>query len=179
MAMTKEELEKRIYGCSIEDLRRSLADSIAVKLNAGGYPMVAMSILSDAQEMLAAGQAERARQEINRAKWVITEYLMKPPSENAALLLKHYVVTGRIPGADEDDSIYVGQHADQASAVRAFQEAITQDLSDQEKADIVRLHTGRSGVYVYPTSVIASDAPMQVSSAPEPDQPSPIERPRG
>jgi len=37
--------------------------------------MLAMSILSDAQEMMAAGDAESARQYINRAKWVISEKL--------------------------------------------------------------------------------------------------------
>jgi hypothetical protein len=81
---TMNEVEKSIYGCTIEDLRRSLSNSIAVKLDAGGYPMVAMSILSDAQELMAMGRAEDARKEINKAKWVITEYLMKQPTERPA-----------------------------------------------------------------------------------------------
>jgi hypothetical protein len=39
----------------------------------GGLTMLAMSILSDAQECIAIGQDNTARQYINRAKYVITQ----------------------------------------------------------------------------------------------------------
>lgn len=78
------ERELLTYGCRIETFRESVESSITVKLNVGGYPMVAMSILSDAQELLAVGQKERARQEINKAKWIIQQYLSSPsPAQNA------------------------------------------------------------------------------------------------
>lgn len=38
-------------------------------------PMTAISILSDAQEEMERGNAERARQFINRAKWIIAHKL--------------------------------------------------------------------------------------------------------
>ncbi len=37
----------------------------------GGADMLAMSVLSDAQELLALGRNEAARQHINVAKWII------------------------------------------------------------------------------------------------------------
>ena len=39
----------------------------------GGLQMLAMSILSDAQECIAIGRHETARQYINRAKYVIRQ----------------------------------------------------------------------------------------------------------
>jgi hypothetical protein len=39
----------------------------------GGLPMLAMSMLSDAQECIAVGQDDTARQYINRAKYVIKQ----------------------------------------------------------------------------------------------------------
>ena len=39
----------------------------------GGLTMLAMSILSDAQECIAVGRHETARQYINRAKYVIKQ----------------------------------------------------------------------------------------------------------
>ena len=39
----------------------------------GGLPMLAMSILSDAQECIACGMDDTARQYINRAKYVIRQ----------------------------------------------------------------------------------------------------------
>ena len=40
----------------------------------GGLPMLAMSILSDAQECIAIGRYDTARQYINRAKYVIHQW---------------------------------------------------------------------------------------------------------
>lgn len=59
-------------GCSEEVLRASV--------NGGGNigidpAMLAMSMMSDAQELIARGQAEEARQSLNRAKWVLGQYV--------------------------------------------------------------------------------------------------------
>jgi hypothetical protein len=40
--------------------------------------MIAMSMLSDAQEEIERGMQERARQTVNRAKWVIHTYWTAP-----------------------------------------------------------------------------------------------------
>ena len=67
--------EKNMYGCSIEDFRESVEDSFTFKVS--GYAMVVAGLMSDAQEELAYGNNEGARQTLNRAKWVLFEYGMK------------------------------------------------------------------------------------------------------
>lgn len=86
------------------------------------------------------------------------------PSHEPPKLQQHYTVTGRLPGADEDETIYVGYQRDQASAIVAFQEELAEDLSAKERAEIARKHTGREGVCVFVTSVIASNTPMRIST---------------
>jgi len=77
--MTKEQMQIAMYGCTIADMRAEIEDSITAKLS--GYAMVAMSILSDAQEEMERGMTERARQSINRAKWVIRTYCWTDPTD--------------------------------------------------------------------------------------------------
>ena len=72
--------ERQCYGCTEADLDRTLERSI------GGGIMLAMSILSDAQEIIAAdnnrenggdvseADANIARQYINRAKYLLNGY---------------------------------------------------------------------------------------------------------
>lgn len=61
------EKEIEMYGCTKAELVEMLENSI-------GMPeMLAMSILSDAQEYSARGLNEMARVAINRAKWVISQ----------------------------------------------------------------------------------------------------------
>lgn len=67
--------EKNMYGCSIVDFRESMEDSITFKVS--GPEMIVASLMSDAQEELAHGLREFARQTLNRAKWVLFEYCMK------------------------------------------------------------------------------------------------------
>jgi hypothetical protein len=71
--LVKEVSERRIYGCTIAEMRADLEDSLTVKLS--GYSMAAMSVLSDSQEEIEHGMKDRARQSINRAKWIIRTYL--------------------------------------------------------------------------------------------------------
>jgi hypothetical protein len=79
------EQEKRqvsMYGVTEAGMRESIESSITFKLS--GPMMMAASILSDAQEIINTEygevdymRAEDARQAINRAKWVLFEYMDK------------------------------------------------------------------------------------------------------
>ena len=60
-----------MYGCSREELLEVCKD--AQQPYMGGLTMLAMSILSDAQECIAVGRNDMARQFINRAKFVISQ----------------------------------------------------------------------------------------------------------
>jgi hypothetical protein len=71
--------EISMYGCTEAQLRESVESSITFKLSGPG--MIAASMLSDAQEMMAYEQPdfhtiEAQRQLLNRAKWVIFTYVM-------------------------------------------------------------------------------------------------------
>lgn len=79
---TSELNEVRMYGCTEAKLRASVTESITFRLS--GPAMIAASMLSDAQEMISTeygevtdSRAEEARQIINRAKWVMFEFVMK------------------------------------------------------------------------------------------------------
>ena len=68
------EFERNCYGISEAQIRREYMDSITAKFS--GLEMVAMSILSDAQEMMAAGfDQDRVRKQINIAKFVLGEIM--------------------------------------------------------------------------------------------------------
>ena len=69
--MTNKEREMQMYGCEAWELDEAIADSN--KPYMGGGTMLVMSILSDAQELIAMGAADRARQNINQAKYVISQ----------------------------------------------------------------------------------------------------------
>jgi len=58
-----------MYGCETAELDTLISD--AQQPYMGGLNMLATSILSDAQECIAIGSFDRARQFINRAKYVI------------------------------------------------------------------------------------------------------------
>jgi hypothetical protein len=62
-----------MYGCDIEKFRESLEQD----LRSLGPARMAMSLMSDAQEEISHGLTNVARQTINRAKWIIAEYMMK------------------------------------------------------------------------------------------------------
>ena len=68
------EFERNCYGISQAQIRKEYMDSITAKLS--GLEMVAMSILSDAQEMMAAGfDSDRVRKQINIAKFILCEIM--------------------------------------------------------------------------------------------------------
>lgn len=64
--------EIQMFGCTLEEFRKSIERTPTFKVSGPG--MIAMSILSDAQEHMARDNNESARQAINRAKWIISEY---------------------------------------------------------------------------------------------------------
>ena len=70
----KQDRERAMYGCSIADFKESMEDSFTFRVS--GPAMCAMSLMSDAQEEMAHGMVENARMTINRAKWILSEYVM-------------------------------------------------------------------------------------------------------
>jgi hypothetical protein len=71
--MTNRQIQ--MFGCTLEELKESVEDSITFKV--AGPVMYAMSVMSDAQEMMVRNMTEQARQSINVAKWVLSEYAME------------------------------------------------------------------------------------------------------
>ena len=76
-----EKREVRCYGCTEAEMREAVEKSMTFRFSGAG--MMAMSILSDSQEMISTEygevdsmRAEDARQAINRAKWIISTYCM-------------------------------------------------------------------------------------------------------
>ena len=68
------EFERNCYGISQAQIRKEYKDSITAKLS--GLEMVAKGILSDAQEMMAAGfDSDRVRKQINIAKFILCEIM--------------------------------------------------------------------------------------------------------
>ena len=70
------EFESKCYGMSTEDIRKQYMQSITAKLS--GLEMVAMSVLSDAQELMSFGNAQatdQARKNINIAKFILCEMM--------------------------------------------------------------------------------------------------------
>ena len=68
------EFERNCYGISQAQIRREYMDGITAKFS--GLEMVAMGILSDAQEMMVAGfDQDRVRKQINIAKFILCEIM--------------------------------------------------------------------------------------------------------
>jgi hypothetical protein len=77
----KRERERAMYGCTEAELRESVESSITFRFT--GPAMVAASMLSDCQEMMAHGPydsdtlanlQEDQRRLLNCAKWILFEY---------------------------------------------------------------------------------------------------------
>jgi hypothetical protein len=71
------EFEKNCYGMTEADIREQYMNSTTAKFS--GLEMVAMGVLSDAQEMLAMGAGPRsveyARKQMNIAKFILSEMM--------------------------------------------------------------------------------------------------------
>lgn len=81
--------EVRMYGCTEADMREAVEQSLTFRFT--GPAMMAASLMSDCQEMLAHGNgqvgisgspeidfnvSEDIRQTLNRAKWILFTYVM-------------------------------------------------------------------------------------------------------
>jgi hypothetical protein len=78
-----DRLEIRMYGTTEDQMREAVEQSITFRFS--GPAMMAMSLMSDCQEMVAYGPydsdtlaniLEDQRQMLNRAKWILSEYVM-------------------------------------------------------------------------------------------------------
>ena len=76
----QQKKEIRMYGCTEAQMREAVEQSITFRHS--GPAMMAASIMSDAQEMIAYDNGgsydfmvvEDVRQALNRAKWILFEY---------------------------------------------------------------------------------------------------------
>jgi hypothetical protein len=75
--------EVRMYGCTEQQMRESVEQSLFSRRR--DPAMMVASIMSDCQEMIAYDNGgsydfmviEDVRQALNRAKWILFEYVMK------------------------------------------------------------------------------------------------------
>ena len=80
----QQKREVRMYGCTEVQMREAVEESITFRFS--GPAMMAMSLMSDCQEMVSYGPynsdtlaniLEDQRQTLNRAKWILSTYVMK------------------------------------------------------------------------------------------------------
>lgn len=70
------EFEKRCYGMSTDAIRSEYMNGLTARLS--GLEMVAMGVLSDAQELMSFGNdqaTDQARKNINIAKFILSEMM--------------------------------------------------------------------------------------------------------
>lgn len=67
------DFERNCYGISAADIREQYMNGITARFS--GLEMVVMSVLSDAQELLAMGRAEDSRKQMNVAKFILSEMM--------------------------------------------------------------------------------------------------------
>jgi hypothetical protein len=79
----QERREVRMYGCTLAQMRESVEQSITYRFS--GPAMMAASLMSDVQEMVSEGPwdgdtlaniMEDQRQCLNRAKWILFQYVV-------------------------------------------------------------------------------------------------------
>ncbi len=86
MYSTMSETEKkqvRMYGCTEAQMKEAVEQSLTFRFS--GPAMMAASLMSDCQEMLASDNGgsydfmvvEDVRQALNRAKWILFTYVME------------------------------------------------------------------------------------------------------
>jgi hypothetical protein len=80
----QQKRQVRTYGCSVDEMREAVEESLTHRFS--GPAMYVIGMLSDAQEMVAHGPRdsdtlanimEDQRQLLNRAKWILDNYLVK------------------------------------------------------------------------------------------------------
>jgi hypothetical protein len=78
-----EKKQVRMYGCTVVQMKEAVEQSLTFRFS--GPAMMAASLMSDCQEMLASDNAgsydfmvvEDVRQTLNRAKWILFTYVME------------------------------------------------------------------------------------------------------
>jgi hypothetical protein len=70
----------RMYGCTEAQMKEAVEQSLTFRFS--GPAMMAASLMSDCQEMMAYGDVdsmvvEDVRQALNRAKWILFTYVME------------------------------------------------------------------------------------------------------
>jgi len=71
----QEKSEVRMFGCTVAQMRGAVEESLTFRF--AGPAMMAMSLMSDAQEEIVRELDEDARQTLNRAKWILSTYCMQ------------------------------------------------------------------------------------------------------
>jgi hypothetical protein len=71
----QEKSEVRMFGCTVAQMREAVEESLTFRF--AGPAMMAMSLMSDAQEEIVRELDEDARQTLNRAKWILSTYCME------------------------------------------------------------------------------------------------------
>lgn len=66
--LTKAERDHQMFGCDADEILEAMKSPL---YKFSGVEMLAMSILSDAQEVISRGESELGRKFINRAKLVL------------------------------------------------------------------------------------------------------------
>lgn len=77
----KTRKEIRMYGVTVDEMRKAVEESLTFRFS--GPAMMAASLMSDCQEMLAHDNGsqfdimivEDVRQTLNRAKWILFNYV--------------------------------------------------------------------------------------------------------
>lgn len=78
------QFEQQCYGMSEADIQEQYMQGMTARFS--GLEMVVMGMLSDAQELIACNSArtqEQARQELNRAKYILSRMLEEKGSQVA------------------------------------------------------------------------------------------------
>ena len=70
-----EKRQVRMFGCTEQQMREAVEESFTFRFS--GPAMMAMSLMSDAQEEIVRDMSEDARQTLNRAKWILSTYCME------------------------------------------------------------------------------------------------------
>ena len=78
------EFETKCYGITEQDIREQYMQSITARLS--GLEMVVMSVLSDAQELLAMGRSDDSRKQMNIAKFILSQMMEAKRDEELVLV---------------------------------------------------------------------------------------------
>ena len=77
--MKNEDRERQMFGCTVDQLKTAINQALSQPAS------LAISLLSDAQELQAMGREAEANQAINRAKLVIDTYCVEKDEVGRAL----------------------------------------------------------------------------------------------